>query len=163
MRRAPASGGAGDLGSPRILSIKDLGGISSPLCSTPPPPLPLKARHPPPAPEPSRRPAGAAPNWVASRPCAGHQVRCYANGIRRALALPVSPTPSPVAPALAQLLVLSPTAAEETDGAGARRRGSEPGESADPARPARHPRETPSGAPGSCARARREGPRPPRP
>lgn len=67
-----------------------------------------------------------------------------------------SPPRSPVAPALALLPVLSPPAAEETDGAGARRRGSQPGESADPAHPVRHPRETPSGAPESCARAQRE-------
>lgn len=59
-------------------------------------------------------------------------------------------------PALALLPVLSPPAAEETDRAGARRRGSQPAESADPAHPARHPTETPSGASGSCARAQRE-------
>ncbi|XP_032450487.1 uncharacterized protein LOC116738300 [Lynx canadensis] len=53
-----------------------------------------------------------------------------------------------MAPAPAPLRLLSPAAAEETDGAGARRLGSEPGESADPARPVRHPRGTPSGAAG---------------
>lgn len=85
--------------------------------------------------------------------------------IRRALAVsaspPPPPPPSPVPPALALLPVLSPPAAEETDRAGARRRGSQPGESADPAHPARHPRETPSGASGSCARAQREATRSP--
>ncbi|XP_058588528.1 homeobox protein unc-4 homolog [Neofelis nebulosa] len=51
-----------------------------------------------------------------------------------------------MAPALAPLRLLSPAAAEETDGAGARRLGSEPAE-----------------PPGSCARAGREGPAPPAP
>ncbi|XP_042854252.1 uncharacterized protein LOC107180831 [Panthera tigris] len=61
-----------------------------------------------------------------------------------------------MAPALAPLRLLSPAAAEETDGAGARRLGSEPGESADPAHPVRHPRGTPSGAAGEL-RARGPG------
>lgn len=78
--------------------------------------------------------------------------------IRRSPAVSASssPPPSPVAPAIALLPVLSPPAAEKTDRAGARRRGSQSGESADPAHPACHPRETPSGAPGSCAQAQRE-------
>lgn len=90
------------------------------------------------------------PNWTASRPCAGHRVRCCVSGFRRALALPVPPPPplSLVVPATALLRVLPLTAAEETDGAAARRRGSESGESADPALPAWHPRATPSGAAG---------------
>lgn len=65
-------------------------------------------------------------------------------------------------PPRALLRVLSPTAAEETDGAGARRRGSEPGESADPAHPARHSRETPSGAAGELRPLAPGGARAPR-
>lgn len=66
-------------------------------------------------------------------------------------------------PALALLRVLSPTAAEETDGAAARRRGSEPGESADRPSPL-GTRERPlAEPPGSCARSAGRGPRPRRP
>lgn len=52
---------------------------------------------------------------------------------------------------------------EETDGAEARRRGSEPGESADPAHPAGHPRETPSGAAGELRALGPAGARAPAP
>ncbi|XP_035300251.1 uncharacterized protein LOC118238768 [Cricetulus griseus] len=70
--------------------------------------------------------------------------------VRVAVAAAVSG--SPRARSLARLGVLSPPAAEETDRAGARRRrrGSQPGESADPAHPARHPTETSSGARGAA-------------
>lgn len=102
------------------------------------------------------------PRRAALRPCAGHRASCRARRIRRARALPVSPPPppSPVAPRSAAPGARSPTAAEETDGAAARRRGSEPGESADPAHPARHPRETSSGAAGELRPLGREGPAP---
>lgn len=117
-----------------------------------------EARHPPPAPEPSRRPAGPVPNRAASRPCAGHRVRCCSRGIRRALALPVSLPLSTVAPRSrcpgCSLLPLPRKLTEQQRGGGAR----SPGESADPAHPARHPRETPSGAAGELRALGREGP-----
>ena len=124
-----------------------------------------EARHPPPAPEQSRRPAGPVPNRAASRPCAGHRVRCCASGIRRALALPVSPPPppSPVAPRSrcsgCSLLPLPRKLTEQQRGGGARSPASQlirPSPLGTRERPLAEP-------PGSCARSAGRGPRPRRP
>uniref|UniRef100_M3XPK0 Uncharacterized protein n=1 Tax=Mustela putorius furo TaxID=9669 RepID=M3XPK0_MUSPF len=160
MRRAPASGGVGrggergPLGCPRLLRIKDLGESGSHRI----PPSNSEARHPPPTPEPSRRPGGPEPKRAASRPCAGHRVRCCGSGIRRALALSVpSPPPSPAAPRSRRpgcsLLPLPRKLTELERGGWAR----------SPASQLIQP--TPFGArerplaepPGSCARSGREG------
>lgn len=168
MRRAPASGGVGrgeerrPLDCPRLLWIKDSEG-AGPLLPHPPH---SEARHPPPAPEQSRRPAGPVPNRAASRPCAGHRVRCCASGIRRALALLVSPPPpppSPVAPRSrcsgCSLLPLPRKLTEQQRGGGARSPASQlirPSPLGARERPLAEP-------PGSCARSAGRGPRPRRP
>lgn len=149
--------------APRLLWIKDSEG-AGPLL----PPAPhSEARHPPPAPEQSRRPAGPVPNRAASRPCAGHRVRCCASGIRRALALPVSPPPppppSPVAPRSrcsgCSLLPLPRKLTEQQRGGGARSPASQlirPSPLGTQERPLAEP-------PESCARSAGRGPRPRRP
>lgn len=149
MRRAPASGGVrrgwktGPLNCPGLLRIKDLGESGSHRISPTPnfrgaaPTSNARAVQ-----EASRTSAKAgsiatlrgAPSallceWDPPRPCSAGAVAAAVSG----------------GPALAPLQLLSPAAAEETDGAGARLLGSEPGGSADPAHPVPHARETPSG------------------
>lgn len=154
MRRAPASGGVGrggktgSLDCPGLLRIKDLGESGS-HCIPPPPRPQFRGAAPTSnaraVQEASRSSAKAgsiatlrgAPSallceWDPPRPCSAGAAAAAVSG----------------GPALAPLRLLSPAAAEETDGAGAPRLSSEPGESADPAHPIRHPRETPSGAAG---------------